>query len=107
MRRIKPIPRGTRSRKAIHAAIALVAVVLGSPFSTAAADTFDVTTLNDSGPGSFRAAFDAAIANPGADLVVFNGSLTGTIDVLSPLPAITPPTGNMTKIRCDANVTID
>ena len=50
--------------------------------ATAQAATFDVTNLNDSGPGSFRAALIANDANdnqPTVDNIVFDSSLTGTI----------------------------
>ena len=62
-------------------------------FSLASADaqanTFIVTTLNDSGAGSLRQAITAANANPGADTIVFANGLTGTIALTSALPNLT------------------
>src|SRR5262249_12683391 len=40
---------------------------------------FHVTTLADSGPGSLRAAVAQANAHPGADAIVFESGLAGTI----------------------------
>src|SRR5262249_34690476 len=40
---------------------------------------FHVTTLADAGPGSLRDAVARANAHPGADVVVFDEGLTGTI----------------------------
>ena len=55
------------------------------------AATFTVTTTKDTGPGSLRAAIQAANANPGADLIAFDLPGTGvqTISPLSELPALT------------------
>src|SRR5262249_51575376 len=50
--------------------------------------TLFVTNLNDSGPGSLRQALTLA-ANPGSDRIVF--TVAGTINVLSPPPAISDP----------------
>src|SRR5215813_9583702 len=41
--------------------------------------TFQVTTLADGGAGSLRAAVAQANTHPGADTVVFDSGLTGTI----------------------------
>src|SRR5579862_9566759 len=38
---------------------------------------YHVTTTADSGPGSLRAAVAAANAHPGADVIVFDGRLSG------------------------------
>src|ERR671929_1202619 len=51
----------------------------------AAAATLNVTTLNDSGAGSLRAAIAAANATPGADTITFQAGLTGTITLTSAL----------------------
>ncbi len=52
-----------------------------------------VTTRADSGPGSLREAFAAANAQPGPSDIFFNlPGLTGSIDVLTPLPALTDTT---------------
>src|SRR5262249_26986795 len=45
--------------------------------------TFHVTTLADAGDGSLRAAVAQANAHPGADNVVFDDRLTGTIALTS------------------------
>ena len=52
--------------------------------------TFTVTNENTSGPGSLRAAINAANAAPGADYIQFNipGGGVHRIDLLSALPAI-------------------
>ncbi|HET8674715.1 MAG TPA: HYR domain-containing protein [Blastocatellia bacterium] len=57
----------------------------------AVAMTFLVTNPNDSGAGSLRQAIIDANANPGADTINFAipGTGTHTINLLSPLPAIT------------------
>src|SRR5262249_42111385 len=47
--------------------------------------TFTVTNLFDSGPGSLRAAVDAANTTPGADVIKFAGGLRGTIPLASEL----------------------
>jgi hypothetical protein len=44
---------------------------------------FTVMNLNDSGPGSLRAAIASANANPGPDAIVFSGGLHGTITLTS------------------------
>ena len=51
----------------------------------ASAATLTVTTLNDSGAGSLRAAITSASAG---DAIVFQSGLTGTITLASALPAI-------------------
>ena len=48
-----------------------------------------VTNLNDSGPGSLRAALDAANANIALDLIHFKSGLNGTITLESALAEIT------------------
>lgn len=55
---------------------------LAATGSAQAAD-FTVTTLNDSGPGSLRQAVLDAEAAPGADRVLFQSGLTGTITLTS------------------------
>jgi hypothetical protein len=45
--------------------------------------TFTVLNLHDSGPGSLRAEIAAANANPGADTIVFDDELHGTIKLTS------------------------
>ena len=55
----------------------------------ARATTFFVTELDDSGPGSLRDAIAAANAATGANTIEFANGLTGTITLVTPLPAIT------------------
>lgn len=57
------------------------ALVVGA--SEAQAATFQVTNLNDSGPGSLRKAIDDSNAAAGADTVTFQSGLSGTINVLT------------------------
>ena len=52
-----------------------------------ASETYVVSTLADSGPGSLREAIIAANAHKGADAIDF--SVTGTISLKSALPAVT------------------
>jgi hypothetical protein len=58
------------------AALALVGLGFGG---TADAATFNVTNLNDSGPGSLRQAVLDANSSGGADVITFQAGLTGTI----------------------------
>jgi hypothetical protein len=73
-------PRARPLRAGQAAASALAAILFPA---AAAAGTFTVTTLADSGPGSLRAAIAAANANPGPDEVRFE--VDGTIRLLTPL----------------------
>ena len=61
------------------------------PGSPGSPDPFTVTTTADSGPGSLRQAILNANANPGTDEITFDlaGPAPQTIQLLSPLPAIT------------------
>ena len=63
-------------------------VLLGVSMASAAshANTFTVTTLNNSGAGSLRQAITDANANAGADTILFASGLTGTIALAGPLP---------------------
>lgn len=49
---------------------------------------FTVANANDSGPDSLRAAITAANSSAGADEIVFESSVTGTISLQSQLPTI-------------------
>ena len=49
---------------------------------------FTVTTLNDSGAGSLRDAIAQANASPGADAIIVQPGLAGTITLASALPAV-------------------
>lgn len=57
--------------------------------------TFSVTTTNDAGTGSLRAAIEAANASQSDDAISFNISGSGphTIVLASPLPAVSPDGG--------------
>jgi hypothetical protein len=61
------------------------------PAAVAQASTIKVTNLKDSGSGSLRAAITAADSIPqaGTELILFSSRLTGSIDLQTPLPAIT------------------
>lgn len=50
---------------------------------------FEVTTLSDSGDGSLRWAIDQAESSEGQDNITFASSLSGAINLQSPLPMIT------------------
>jgi hypothetical protein len=51
--------------------------------------TFLVTTLDDTGAGTLRDALEQAVAEPDADTITFDPSLTGTIGLKWELPIIT------------------
>lgn len=68
----------------------LVLVLLGL-HSGAQAATFTVSSLNDTGDGSLRAAVTAANATSEADTITFATGLAGTITLQSPLPDIKSP----------------
>jgi hypothetical protein len=65
----------------------------------AAADTFTVTTLDDSGAGSLREAIVAAAGDTGASTITFDGQLAGgvigLVTPLPPLPADTTVDGDL------------
>jgi hypothetical protein len=65
-----------------------VVVLTASGIETSEAATYMVTNFNDSGPGSLRDAIMMANSNPGPDTIMFNTG-PGTINLMSPLPAIT------------------
>jgi hypothetical protein len=72
----------------------ILTLVLAMHYASPAwADTFTVTNLHDSGPGSLRAAMEAAEANAGADEIVFADGVSGTITLASMLPIIRDPAG--------------
>ena len=64
----------------------LLVLGLGVP---AQAETFTVTTTEDSGPGSLREQITAANATPERDVIEFD--VAGTIRLVSALPPITQP----------------
>ena len=75
-----------RALRAIAGAL-FGALALAAP---AHAETFEVTNTNDAGEGSLRAAIAAANASEGEDTIDATG-VSGTIQLVSPLPAITEP----------------
>src|SRR5215831_15958668 len=77
---------------ALRARTLLAALCLLSA-SIVFANTYSVTTTNDSGVGSLRQAILDANGHPGADTITFNitGSGVQTIAVASSLPAVTDP----------------
>jgi hypothetical protein len=83
-----------------HRLLPLFVLALAFP---AAAATFNVTNLNDSGAGSLRAAIASANATLGADTITFQAGLTGTITLSSALEVeesltINGPGSNMLTI---------
>jgi len=65
-------------------------IVLGLLWAASAgAQPFEVTNLNDSGAGSFRQAIIDANASASRDDIVFDPALTGTIQLLTDLDAVT------------------
>ncbi len=73
----------------------------------ARANTYTVTNTADSGAGSLRQAITDANANPGADVIDF--SVSGTVTLLSLLPAIAEETdlSALTPTQAGANFVID
>ena len=69
--------------------VALTLVVALGLARSAAADTFPVTNTADKGPGSLRAAMEAAELHAGFDSIPI--SATGIIDLQSALPTIADP----------------
>src|SRR5436190_22448332 len=71
----------------------LAALVAAFCVNTAAADTYPVTNMNDSGSGSFRQAIIDANRHSGADIISFDipGSGVRTITPATKLPVITSP----------------
>ena len=63
-------------------------------------DTFTVTRINNTGPGSLPVIINTANATPGQHIIEF--SVTGTINLVAPLPLVT----NSLTINGRGNVTI-
>ena len=84
-----------------------IAALCGVPAAHAA--TFTVTGLADSGAGSLRAAIASANAAVGADTIVFQGGLTGTIALSSGelliSDSLTIAGPGATRLTIDANGT--
>ncbi len=70
--------------------LALVVVLSASTLADAA--TYTVSNLADSGSGSLRAAVIAANANPGADSIVFQPGLNGSIQLATAMSISDPVT---------------
>lgn len=75
------------SSKALRRLVPLTLALAAVP---AAANTYTVTTIADSGAGSLRAAITSANANPGSDTITFAiGSGPRTLAPAAPLPPLT------------------
>jgi hypothetical protein len=72
------IGRRRRAPKRLSPALSVVALE-----ERTLPSTFSVVNLDDSGPGSLRAAVSAANANPGPDVIKFGDGLAGTIGLTS------------------------
>ena len=75
----------------MHATLALrlalsIFMLIAGPFFAPAAAARTVTSLADAGPGTLRAAIEAANAAPGADKILF--AVSGEITLLAPLPEV-------------------
>ena len=83
--------RRTHGRKLAIGTAVSVGAALGGGAQAQAAD-FTVTDLGAAGPGTLRQAIDSANLTPDPDRILFQPSLTGTIDVgPTPLPDINEP----------------
>jgi hypothetical protein len=94
-------------RKIANYALGICAVfILG--VSLAQAATFTVSNTNDSGAGSLRDAITQANASAGPDNIIFTTG-AGTINLLTPLPAITDPVsivaGNQPTVELNGEAT--
>lgn len=76
-------------RRILRLFAGLIAAAALVPVASAAADPYPVTTTNESGAGSLRAAILAANSHPGADTVPIQ--TTGTISLQDPLQVIFDP----------------
>jgi hypothetical protein len=76
--------------------------------------TITVTNLDDTGPGTLRAAIEQADLDTSQDTIVFAPSVTGTINLLSVLPDLSgninidaPGSSDLTVARSSASGTAD
>jgi len=89
-------------RRLLSAIAVLAASAIGLP-AAAAAGSFPVTNVDSAGPGSLRAAIEAANSNPGPDTIGIGTS--GTIDLEEALPTISDdvtirgPGANLLTVR--------
>lgn len=79
-------PRLATSRLQATILLAACLVAIATPVRSA---TFTVDTLADSGPGSLRQAILDANVDGVVDVIDFASGLVGTIELASPLPAVT------------------
>jgi len=77
------------ARRSGRPVIVALAALLGAGISSTNAAVFTVTNVNDANAGSLRAAIIAANGAAGADEIVFQAGLTGTITLATTLPDIT------------------
>ena len=87
MRAYSPIPLRSY-RRSPRWLVSVLGLLLSLACADAHASTFAVTNLNDSGPDSLRQAITDANANAGADTILFDSGLTGTITLTSALPKL-------------------
>jgi predicted outer membrane repeat protein len=86
-------PRGRRV--AVGSAVSVGALLIGGAEANAA--DFTVTNLNPDGADSLREAIETANATPGADRILFQSGLSGTLDIgTTQLPAIAAAGGPLT-----------
>ncbi len=83
----------------------VAAVPLAVPAMAGLLATYTVTNTNDTGAGSLRQAITDANASAGADTIVFQGGVTGTIYVGDFLPTVTESVTITGPGR--ANLTVD
>lgn len=80
---------------------AITFALLFCSVNKAEAATYTVLNTNDSGPGSLRQSIVDANTNAGADIIIFNAGVIGTITLVTALPDIT---GALTITGPGANV---
>jgi hypothetical protein len=71
-----------------YLAISLLSILLAAFPALTLADQFQVSNLDDTGPGSLRQAIIDANALPGPHLIEFQSDLAGTVLLGSPLPEL-------------------
>ncbi len=69
-------------------ALVFLGLLIAGPMTQVHADTYTVTNINASGPGSLRQAILDANSNPGPDVITFNPGVTGDIVLADALPVI-------------------
>jgi hypothetical protein len=86
---------GTRQGVLIRTIVVLALAVLTTVLlaGTAQADTFTVTSTNDSGAGSLREAINRADSRAGVDRIAFADGVDGTVTLSAALPRVTDPAG--------------